>query len=186
MNRAIGDIARKDYLLISAIQQGLPLAPRPYRLIGERIGMTEHEVITRIEGMLNDGLIKRLGVVVRHHELGYHANGMVVWDVPEERVEEVGRCISQFEFITLCYRRQRVLPDWPYNLYCMIHGHNREQVRQQLDELITCCGFDEFRHEVLFSQRRFKQRGACYLHQQTPVDRGTTGTDVKGHSCGRG
>lgn len=151
-----------DTRLIAAIQHGLPLVPRPYAVLAREIGCSETEVMSRLKRMLNDGTLKRLGVVVRHHELGYRANAMVVWDVPDDRVTEFGYRIAGFDFITLCYRRARHLPEWPYNLYAMIHGRNRHSVLQKIDDLIKTCGLDDFTHEVLFSQRRFKQRGARY------------------------
>jgi len=111
---------------------------------------------------LENGVIKRLGVVVRHHELGYRANAMTVWNIPDEQVSEVGRCIGHFEFVTLCYRRPRRLPDWPYNLFTMIHGRDRDEVLANIDHLVHECGLGSIEREVLFSQRRFKQRGAIY------------------------
>ena len=110
----------------------------------------------------NLGVIKRFGVVVRHHELGYRANAMVVWDIPDERVRDIGQQLGDFAFVTLCYRRPRRLPVWPYNLFTMIHGRDREQVLARVEELVQACGLGDVARDVLFSQRRFKQRGARY------------------------
>jgi DNA-binding Lrp family transcriptional regulator len=148
--------------LIAAIQGGLPLVPRPYAAIAERLGLSEREVMRRVQALLDHGVIKRLGVVVRHRELGYDANAMVVWDIPDERVRDLGGCLGRFPFVTLCYRRPRRLPAWPYNLFTMIHGRDRDQVLARLDELVTRCGLQDVPHRALFSRRRFKQRGACY------------------------
>jgi len=152
----------QDKRLISAIQSGLPLCPHPYAEIGKHIGMSEAEVIQRLQQLMADDFIKRMGVVVRHHELGYRANAMVVWDIPDAQVRELGQCMGQFEFITLCYQRPRRLPDWRYNLFCMIHGRNRQEVLSCVDFVIERCALQDISHEVLFSQRRFKQRGARY------------------------
>jgi DNA-binding Lrp family transcriptional regulator len=138
------------------------LVPRPYAALGDRIGLPETKVIALVESLQNEGIIKRLGVIVRHHELGYLANAMVVWDVPDDRVSELGMRIARLDYVTLCYRRARHLPQWPYNLYCMIHGHDRVRVREKIFELIDTCGLQGVPHEVLFSCRRFKQRGARY------------------------
>jgi DNA-binding Lrp family transcriptional regulator len=148
--------------LIEAIQTGLPLVARPYREIGARLGMTEQAVIGQLRGMIDAGIIKRLGVVVRHHELGYHANAMVVWDVPDERVERIGRQLGDINCVSLCYQRPRRLPDWPYNLFCMVHGQDRDEVLACIARLVEALGLGEIRHTVLFSGRRFKQRGARY------------------------
>jgi len=155
----------KDRRVIAAIQSGLPLVSRPYALIAERAGMEEGDVLKRIQWLQKQGVIKRMGVVVRHHELGYRANAMVVWDVPDDQVAELGHCFSQFEFITLCYQRPRRLPQWRYNLFCMIHGKDRQTVMENLDHLVECCGVQALPRDVLFSCRRFKQRGALYVHQ---------------------
>ncbi len=149
--------------LIALIQDGLPLAPRPYAAIAMALGIGEREVIARLAELLDQRLIKRLGVVVRHRELGYRANAMVVWDVPDDSVDEIGRRLGEFDCVTLCYRRPRRLPLWPYNLFCMIHGKDRERVQARLDEIIRAAGLEGIPYQVLFSKRRFKQRGARYV-----------------------
>ncbi len=151
-----------DRRLLAAIRHGLPLAPRPFAEIGARLALTEEEVIARLTRLKEKGVIRRFGVVVRHHELGYSANAMVVWDVPDPQVAELGHCLAGFDFITLCYRRPRRVPQWRYNLYCMIHGKSREEVLAHLEWMVNHCGLQTLPHEVLFSRRRFKQRGAVY------------------------
>jgi len=148
--------------LIEAVQSGLPLVDRPYAEIGRQVGMSEREVIGLMQGLLEQGVIKRLGVVVRHRELGYDANAMVVWDIPDAQVGAIGRLFGGLPQVTLCYRRPRRLPQWPYNLFTMIHGCDRSQVLQHVQTLATASGIDRVPHRVLFSRRRFKQRGACY------------------------
>lgn len=148
--------------LIEAIQAGLPLVPRPYLAIGEHIGLSENEVILGIQHLLDKGIIKRFGTVVRHRQLGYRANAMIVWDIPDEHVAQFGQRVKQFDFVTLCYRRPRQLPHWPYNLFCMIHGQEREAVLQQLQIMINDCQLQQTPHQILFSRRCFKQRGARY------------------------
>jgi DNA-binding Lrp family transcriptional regulator len=151
-----------DWQLIAAIQSGLPLISRPYAEIGRRAGMSEEQVIRRLAEMQEGGAIKRLGIIVRHHELGFRANAMAVWDVPDDAVARMGRCVGAYDFVTLCYRRSRQLPAWRYNFYCMIHGRDRDTVQQRLATLQRECGLDAFPHELLFSRRRFKQCGARY------------------------
>lgn len=155
-------LGETDLRLIGAIQGGLPLSPRPFAELAERLGLEEIEVIERLRRLQERGVIKRMGLVVRHHELGYAANAMVVWDVPNAEVGELGRCLSKFEFVTLCYRRPRQGRDWPYNLFCMIHGRDRDEVRAKVRQIVQCCGLEDVPHALLFSVRRFKQRGAHY------------------------
>jgi len=159
-----------DEALAIHIQAGLPLVAQPYAQIGQTLGMSEEEVILRLTRLLEKGVIKRFGVVVRHHELGYRANAMTVWNIPDEKISELGQCMGQFEFVTLCYQRPRRLPDWPYNLFTMIHGQDRDEVLTNIQTLVVRCGLDLIEHEVLFSTRRFKQRGAIYHSTATNSD----------------
>ncbi len=147
---------------IQVVQDGLPLVERPYREIGDRLGWSEQAVIDTLQGMIDDGIIKRLGVVVRHHELGYRANAMVVWDVPDDRVDALGQQLGRQDCVTLCYQRPRRLPDWPYNLFCMVHGRDRDDVLACIGRMAEGLGLEAVAHAVLFSGRRFKQRGARY------------------------
>jgi len=156
-------LSKQDKELIAEIQGGLPLASHPYAEIGERVGLSEQKVIQRIGSLQAGGVIKRMGIVVRHHELGYTANAMVVWDVPDERLDEIGELLGSQDYVTLCYQRPRRLPDWPYNLFCMIHGQKRERVLQIIDAIVESEDLADIPHKVLFSGRRFKQRGARYL-----------------------
>ena len=148
--------------LIEVIQAGLPLVARPYLEIAGRLGCSEQAVIDELRDMIEAGIIKRLGVVVRHHELGYRSNAMVVWDVPDERVDQLGQQLGKQDCVTLCYQRPRCLPEWPYNLFCMVHGHDRNEVLACIDRMVEGLGLEAIAHSVLFSGRRFKQRGARY------------------------
>ena len=150
----------REAALIEAISEGLPLISRPYAELAARLDCSEAEVIDGIRAIITEGSLKRFGVIVRHRKLGYRANGMVVWDIPDERVGEVGHCIGQYVFVTLCYQRPRRLPDWRYNLFSMIHGQDRAAVSTQVNFIAGQCGLQGIEHEILFSTRCFKQRGA--------------------------
>lgn len=160
-SRATGAAAGTEDF-IEAIQEGLPLVARPYLTIAECLGWTEQTVIDRLRSMIDAGVIKRLGVVVRHHELGYRANAMVVWDVPDDQVDVTGNLLGRQDCVTLCYQRPRRLPDWPYNLFCMVHGRDRDDVLACIERMVEGLGLEGFAHAVLFSKRRFKQCGARY------------------------
>lgn len=152
----------RDRQLLERVQLGLPVCPRPYAEIGAALDMPESEVLERLARLKQNGLIKRMGVIVKHHQLGYRANAMIVWSVPDNLVKQLGGHISQFSFVTLCYQRPPQA-EWPYNLYCMIHGKDRTTVLTQLEQLNAACGLAGFDREILFSRRCFKQRGAIYL-----------------------
>ena len=152
-----------EQALISVIEQGLPLVARPYADVAMQIGCSEQEVIDGLHLLRSRGDIKRFGVVVRHRKLGFRANGMVVWDISDDKVKSIGHCIGQFPFVTLCYRRPRKLPEWSYNLFTMVHGRNQQEVEEKTQLLIEQCGLADIKHEILFSSRCFKQRGARYI-----------------------
>ncbi|WP_303904834.1 siroheme decarboxylase subunit beta [Thiohalomonas denitrificans] len=164
--------SESDRRLVAAIQQGLPLVARPFVEIAEQVGLDEQQVIRRLREWLTNGVISRLGVIVRHRRLGYRANAMVVWDVPDDRVSQLGCCMGQYDFVTLCYQRPRRLPEWRYNLFCMIHGRDRNTVIEKVEWLVQQCHLQEIPHRLLFSRRSFKQRGAHYQRSDA-ADHGT-------------
>lgn len=156
-----------DRELLAMLQPGLPLVAQPYRALADALGVSERWVIERLRNWFEHGLIKRLGVIVRHRELGYRANAMVVWDLPDARISAVGRALAVEAGVNLCYRRPRRLPAWPYNLFCMMHGRERHEVLERIDAVRVRHQLMDYPHAVLFSTRCFRQRGACYL--PTPV-----------------
>ncbi len=156
------ELTPKERELIAAVQDGLLLDPRPYAAVGRIVGLTEAEVIAGLRRLLERGVIRRFGLVLSHRDLGYRANGMVVWDIPDDVVETVGEQLAALPYVTLCYRRPRRPPDWPYNLFCMIHGRDRRIVEALIEEAAGTVGAGDFPRTVLFSTRRFKQRGARY------------------------
>lgn len=153
--------------IVGALQSGIPLNPEPFAHIGARVRMKEDLVLEQLSRWREQGVIKRFGVVVRHHELGYRENAMVVWDVPDEVASTLGKIAARQPGVTLCYRRARQLPDWPYNLYCMVHGTRRDIVASQVAALAQYSGLADFPCQILFNGRRFKQSGARYITRES-------------------
>lgn len=156
------DLTQDDLVLVEALCGGLPLVAQPYAEIGRRAGFSEIEVIDGIQRLIDGGVIKRFGVIVQHRKLGYTANGMSVWDIPDAQVRDVGERMGEFPFVTLCYRRPRHLPDWPYSLFAMVHGSDRATVLRQVGEIASTLGLESVDRDVLFSAQQFKQCGARY------------------------
>lgn len=156
------NIDSEDLALVETICGGLPMDPRPYKVVGDKIGMSESQVIERLQNMIDGGVIRRFGVIVQHRRLGYTANGMSVWNVPDNRVREVGKRMGEFPYVTLCYQRPRNLPDWPYNLFAMVHGSDRDTVQTQVNALAAELDLISVERDILFSRRQFKQCGARY------------------------
>lgn len=152
----------RDVALLAEIEEGLPLCWRPFLEVGQKLQMSEDEVLARLARMQNDGIIRRFGLVMQHRPLGYRANAMVVWDIPDDLVDAVAAKITDHDFVTLCYCRKRQQPRWTYNLYCMIHGRERGVVEGQIQQLKMSAGLEDVDSRTLFSRRRFKQTGARF------------------------
>ena len=150
------DFARR---LILATQQGLPLTPEPYAELARTLGCDEATVLAGIEDLLARGVIRRIGVVPNHYAIGYSANGMSVWDVDDAVVDALGERIGRLPFVTHCYRRPRHLPDWPYNLFAMLHGGNRDEVMAHVEEVRALLGAACRSSDVLFSTQILKKTG---------------------------
>lgn len=144
------------------LEAGLPLAARPYQALAERIGASEQAVLEQVRHWSEDGLFRRVGLVLKHRAMGFRANAMLVMDIPDEQVDEVGQRLGQAAGINLCYQRPRRLPDWPYNLFCMVHGREREQVCELIEALLAEHQLSHVPHQLLFSTRAFKQCGGRY------------------------
>jgi len=148
-----------DRRLVVATQNGLPLVPRPYHQIAEQLGVSADEVMARLSKMLERGAIRRIGAVPNHYAIGYTANGMSVWDVPDARIDEFGTRVGALEFVTHCYHRPRKLPEWPYNLFAMVHGSSRAEVLAKVGEIAALLGSHCAAHDVLFSTDILKKTG---------------------------
>ena len=148
-----------DRALIVATQGGLPLVARPYEQIGEQIGIAGAEVMRRLQALLAAGIIRRIGAVPNHYAIGWTANGMTVWDVPDGRIDELGARVGDLPFVTHCYRRPRALPAWPYNLFAMVHGNSRDEVREKAAVIAELLGENCKGSDVLFSTRILKKSG---------------------------
>jgi DNA-binding Lrp family transcriptional regulator len=151
-----------DQKLLAAIENGLPMVARPYRDVAAGLGCSEAEVIGRLRRLAAAGVVTRFGCVVRHRTLGYSANAMAVWDVPAARTDDAAARLVQNPLVTLCYRRSRWLPEWAFNLYCMVHAKSRRDGLAVIDELNATAGLTGVPQAVLFSTRCFKQRGAVF------------------------
>ena len=148
-----------DRALIVATQGGLPLVARPYHTIGEQIGIAGEEVMRRMQALLNGGIIRRIGAVPNHYAIGWTANGMTVWDVTDDKVDELGPLVGALPFVTHSYRRPRALPAWPYNLFAMVHGSSREECSAKALEIRALLGDACRANDILYSTRILKKTG---------------------------
>ena len=154
-----GGLQALDRRIVLATQSGLPLDPQPYHRIAEQLDVDVALVKERLRSMLDSGCIRRIAAVPNHYRLGFCANGMSVWDVPEERIRELGRLVGELDFVSHCYHRPRHPPEWMYNLFAMVHGRDRDEVRDKVEQIAKLLGEDCAGHEILFSTRILKKTG---------------------------
>ena len=149
-----------DKKIIRLIQGDIPLVPRPFAVMSDKIGISEDRIINKIQSLIDRGIIRRFGATLRHQEAGYSSNAMVAWNVPEERVEQVGMEMSGFREVTHCYLRERQI-EWNFNLYTMIHGENREECHRIAKRISESCGIRDY--DMLFSESEFKKTSMEYF-----------------------
>ncbi len=147
-------LPEKEKEILKEVQGDLPLVPRPYAEVAKRLGLTEGDVLDIIEGLKARGIIRRMGVILRHRKAGLKANAMGVWSVPEADIQRIGRMMAEDPGVTHCYQRDPIA-HWPYNLYTMIHGETEEDCEAIAKRLSEKTGIQTYR--LLFSTREFKK-----------------------------
>lgn len=148
-----------DRALLEATQAGLPITLRPYAAVAAELGLAEADVLNRLGRLVAGGVVRRIAVAPNHYALGMTANGMTVWDICDEVVSEIGREIGALECVTHCYRRPRALPDWPYNLFAMVHGSTRDEVEAKRRDIALRIGPACRGSDILYSTRILKKTG---------------------------
>ena len=148
-----------DRLIIEATQSGLPLTPQPYHDVAAQLGLDANDVMDRIKAMQASGVIRRIGVVPNHYKLGYRGNGMSVWDIADADISSVGKIVGALDCVSHCYHRPRQGVEWPYNLFAMVHGHNRTEVEEKVADIAEQLGDLQKGHKILFSTRILKKTG---------------------------
>ena len=156
----VAPLSKQQKELVRLLQEGLAAEREPFAAAAARLGWPVGQVVEQVRQWLVDGVIRRFGAVLRHHELGFRANGMVVFRLPPDRIDAAGRAMAARREVSHCYQRPP-LPDFPYNLYAMTHGRSEEDVRAAAAEMARGAGAETF--EVLFSVREFKKASMRYF-----------------------
>jgi len=154
------NLTETDKRLIYLLQSDLPVSQRPFAWLAQRVGLDEEEVIARVAAFKESGLIRRFGATLFHQRSGYPANVMVAWRAPAERIEEMGQHLAAFREVTHCYQRLES-PDWPYNLYSMVHGESEEDCTRRVEGMALAAGLEEYR--LLFSREELKKTSMRYF-----------------------
>ena len=149
-----------DRLIVRYLSGDIAGDKTPYRSVAEKVGISEDDVLDRIETYIQSGTFRRLGAIVNQGRAGFSANGMVVWNVPDSMVDDVGPIMASFDEVTHCYVRLRH-PDWVGNLYTMVHGSSEDVCRNIARRISEETGVSEYR--ILFSSREFKKTSMTYF-----------------------
>ena len=153
-------IEELDKKIIGLIQGDLPLTPRPFAALAERIGMTEKEFLNRVADLKKRGVIRRFGATLRHQEAGFSSNAMIAWHVPDDGIDEAGKILAEFREVTHCYQRKS-RKDWKYNLYTMVHGGSREECYRIAERMSRASGIHDY--ILLFSEKEFRKTSMEYF-----------------------
>jgi DNA-binding Lrp family transcriptional regulator len=148
-----------DKKIISFLQKDMPIEPMPYKILADKLNISEDELLSRIRVMVSSGVIRRLGATLYHQEAGFSANAMVAWVIPEEEIDEIGHIMAGFKEVTHCYHR-RAQRDWRYNLFTMIHGESREACHEIARRMSERTGMKDY--SILFSEKEFKKSSMEY------------------------
>ena len=149
-----------DKKIIGLIQKDLPVHPRPFAVLAEKIGISEETFIERVKRLKKTGVIRRFGATLRHQKAGFKANAMIAWKAPEGIIRELGKTLARFREVSHCYHRAPK-GDWPYNLYTMVHGGSRNECREIAERMSSTTGLAEY--AVLFSEKEFKKTSMEYF-----------------------
>ncbi|MDQ7032174.1 MAG: Lrp/AsnC family transcriptional regulator [Desulfonauticus sp.] len=151
---------RQELLVLKVVQGDLPESPTPFRDIAKSVGISEEAVLQLLIRLKEQGYIRRFGATLRHQQAGYNQNAMVAWRVPEDKVEQVANIFVSRPEITHCYER-KIIPDWPYNIYTMIHAATKEDCEQLIEYLSKQTGISDY--EILESVQELKKTSMEYF-----------------------
>ena len=152
------DINQQKKILLE-LAHGLPICKQPYKNLAEKVGISQPQLFEFIQDLVDSNVIHRFGMVIDQEGVGYTENAIVVWDIPDDEVDQIGSLLGLQEKISLCYRRPRQLPDWPYNLFTLIHGKTQQDVIAELNRIVEKNGIEDYASDVLISTETFKHSG---------------------------
>ena len=150
----------EDKEIIKVLQEDFPLCEEPYKVLAEKVGIGEEEFLQRVQKLVDEKKIRKMGAVLRHREAGFKANALCAWQVSPEKIDEVARIMSSHSAVSHCYDRTTA-PNWIYNLYTMIHAKNREECNAIINELSQMTGIKNF--QVMYSKKEWKKTGMKYF-----------------------
>jgi DNA-binding Lrp family transcriptional regulator len=156
------NLTEKEKAVVRALQGDFPLVADPYAQLAESVGLTKEDFLATVRAMQDEKKIRKMGAVLAHRNVGFKANVLVAWAVPQERLEEVARVMVDSPSVSHCYDRNTA-PDWPYNFYTMVHGHSREECEQIVQQLADAAGVQD--RQMLFTKKEWKKQSMRYFQE---------------------
>ena len=153
-------LSRQDKEIIKALQEDFPLCEEPYKILAERVGISEEKFLQRVRELVEEKKIRRMGAVLRHREVGFNANALCAWHVPPDKLDDVAHVMSSHASVSHCYDRTPA-PNWNYNLYTMVHAKNRDECEKFIGELSALTGITDFK--ILYTKKEWKKTGMKYF-----------------------
>jgi DNA-binding Lrp family transcriptional regulator len=154
------DPTEQDKDFIRELQKDMEIIDEPFVKAANNLGMTEDELFAKMKHYESIGVLRRFAAILRHRQVGFTANGMIVWKVPEDRITSVGETLGSFPQVSHCYERP-TYDDWPYNVFSMIHCKTQDEANDVAKTIQNQINVDEFR--ILFSSREFKKTRVEYF-----------------------
>ncbi len=156
------NLSKFDKEIIKITQKDIPLKERPFKVYADILGISEEDLIEKLRFYLQSGIMRRFAAILYHRKAGFKANGMTVWKVPENLVEEIGYKIASYRAVSHCYKRT-TNEKWKYNLFAMVHAQSKEEIEELVEEISKETGIKEYK--ILYSTREFKKRRINYFSE---------------------
>jgi siroheme decarboxylase len=156
------DLTKHDKDFVRQMQKDLGIIPEPFKIVAENLGITTTELFAKAKEYEQIGVMRRFAAILRHRDAGFHGNGMIVWNVPEDDIDEIGYKLASFPQVSHCYRRP-VYQDWQFNLFSMIHARTSQAAEKIAAEMSEVVGIKDYR--ILFSLREFKKERVRYFEE---------------------
>ena len=153
-------LSRQDKEIIKVLQEDFPLCEEPYKILAQRVGISEEKFLQRVQELIDQKKIRKMGAVLRHREIGFNANALCAWHVPPENLDATAKIMSSHAAVSHCYDRTPA-PNWNYNLYTMIHAKTRAECEKFINELSNLSGVTDFK--ILYTKKEWKKTGMKYF-----------------------
>ncbi len=156
-------LSDRDKNIIKVLQEDFPLCEEPYKILAERVGISEEEFLRRVRELVDEKKIRKMGAVLRHREVGFKANALCAWNVSPDKLDDVAQTMSSNAAVSHCYDRTPA-PNWNYNLYTMIHAKTRDECEKIIGELSQSTGVTDYK--ILYTKKEWKKTGMKYFCEQ--------------------